>query len=110
MSGVIKGNSPLVVYHVLSFTSLSLVEKKMPFIHLGGCIFHEIFLDSGFIFMLSTVYKAVLNGRCPLWYLVCGHAKSTPKRLRLVATAEREIDSKGTCSLSITFSFKKQMG
>lgn len=58
---------------------------------------------------LQSCFKWLLSPLVSRHIPLCGHAKSTPKRLWLVPIGERAIDSKGMYSLSIIFFFKKQM-
>lgn len=73
----IVGGLLCVIIHI----SLPFGKKIMPCICLEGCIFHEIFLDLGSMFMLSAAYRIVLKGRRAHWYRrtspLCGHATST---------------------------------
>lgn len=58
------GPLPLLVKEIVGGLLYVIIHISLPCICLEGCIFHEIFLDLGSMFMLSAAYRIVL--KCPL--------------------------------------------
>lgn len=62
------GPLPLLVKEIVGGLLCVIIHISLPCICLEGCIFHEIFLDLGSMFMLSAAYRIVLKGRRAHWY------------------------------------------